>query len=85
VIRDTIAGFVSGVDSVEFRVLHLAVDGQSLAALAHRQPRAAPGHHASLEHARPAPGPDNLRRPYWLPRSYKPALEAYYLSKKDQG
>jgi anaerobic selenocysteine-containing dehydrogenase len=31
---------------------------------------------------RPAPGPDNLRRPYWLPRSYKPALEAYYLSKK---
>jgi len=34
---------------------------------------------------RPAPGPDNLRRPYWLPRSYKPALEAYYLSKKDQG
>ena len=28
---------------------------------------------------RPAPGPDNLRRPYWLPRSYKPALEAYYL------
>jgi anaerobic selenocysteine-containing dehydrogenase len=34
---------------------------------------------------RPAPGPDNLRRPYWLPRSYKPALEAYYLSKKDEG
>jgi len=34
---------------------------------------------------RPAPGPDNLRRPYWLPRSYKPALEAYYLAKKDQG
>lgn len=33
---------------------------------------------------RPAPGPDNLRRPYWLPRSYKPALEAYYL-KKDEG
>jgi hypothetical protein len=32
---------------------------------------------------RPAPGPDNLRRPYWLPRSYKPALEAYYL--KDKG
>jgi anaerobic selenocysteine-containing dehydrogenase len=31
---------------------------------------------------RPAPGPDNLRRPYWLPRSYKPELEAYYLSKK---
>ncbi len=33
---------------------------------------------------RPAPGPDNLRRPYWLPRSYKPALEAYYF-KKDEG
>jgi anaerobic selenocysteine-containing dehydrogenase len=31
---------------------------------------------------RPAPGPDNLRRPYWLPRSYKPALEAYYLKNK---
>ena len=28
---------------------------------------------------RPAPGPDNLRRPLWLPRSYKPATEAYYL------
>jgi anaerobic selenocysteine-containing dehydrogenase len=28
---------------------------------------------------RPAPGPDNLRRPLWLPRSYKPAAEAYYL------
>ena len=27
---------------------------------------------------RPAPGPDNLRRPLWLPRSYKPAPEAYY-------
>jgi anaerobic selenocysteine-containing dehydrogenase len=26
---------------------------------------------------RPAPGPGNMRRPYWLPRSYKPALEAY--------
>jgi anaerobic selenocysteine-containing dehydrogenase len=27
---------------------------------------------------RPAPGPGNMRRPYWLPRSYKPAAEAYY-------
>ncbi len=28
---------------------------------------------------RPAPGPQNLRRPLWLPRSYKPAPEAYYM------
>lgn len=28
---------------------------------------------------RPAPGPGNMRRPYWLPRSYKPALEAYVI------
>ncbi len=34
-----------------------------------------------LKMARPAPGPDNLRRPLWLPRSYKPAPEAYYFSK----
>ena len=33
---------------------------------------------------RPAPGPDNLRRPLWLPRSYKPAAEAYYF-KPDRG
>ena len=32
-----------------------------------------------LSKTRPAPGPDNLRRPLWLPRSYKPAPEAYYL------
>jgi hypothetical protein len=32
-----------------------------------------------LRKTRPAPGPDNLRRPLWLPRSYKPAPEAYYL------
>jgi len=32
-----------------------------------------------LKMTRPAPGPDNLRRPLWLPRSYKPAAEAYYL------
>ena len=32
-----------------------------------------------LSKTRPAPGPDNLRRPLWLPRSYKPAVEAYYL------
>jgi anaerobic selenocysteine-containing dehydrogenase len=31
-----------------------------------------------LSQTRPAPGPDNLRRPLWLPRSYKPAAEAYY-------
>jgi anaerobic selenocysteine-containing dehydrogenase len=38
-----------------------------------------------LLRTRPAPGPDNLRRPMWLPRSYKPAAEAYYLKKKDEG
>jgi anaerobic selenocysteine-containing dehydrogenase len=32
-----------------------------------------------LKMARPAPGPDKLRRPLWLPRAYKPATEAYYL------
>jgi len=32
---------------------------------------------------RPAPGPNNLRRPLWLPRSYKPAPEAYYFKKDD--
>ena len=35
-----------------------------------------------LSKTRPAPGPDNLRRPLWLPRSYKPAPEAYYLKEK---
>ncbi len=34
---------------------------------------------------RPAPGPGNLRRPVWLPRSYKPAAEAYYFDNKQQG
>jgi hypothetical protein len=29
---------------------------------------------------RPAPGPDNLRRPLWLPRAYKPVVGAYYLN-----
>ena len=33
-----------------------------------------------LKMTRPAPGPDNLRRPLWLPRAYKPALAAYYLT-----
>ncbi|MBI2210728.1 MAG: molybdopterin-dependent oxidoreductase [Deltaproteobacteria bacterium] len=32
-----------------------------------------------LKMTRPALGPNNLRRPLWLPRSYKPAVEAYYL------
>ena len=35
-----------------------------------------------LNKTRPAPGPDNLRRPLWLPRSYKPAPEAYYFKAK---
>ena len=33
---------------------------------------------------RPAPGPNNLRRPLWLPRSYKPAPEAYYFKKNEE-
>jgi len=32
-----------------------------------------------LSKTRSGPGPNNLRRPLWLPRSYKPAPEAYYL------
>ena len=32
-----------------------------------------------LEIARPAPGPDGLRRPLWLPRAYRPATEAFYI------
>ena len=35
-----------------------------------------------LSKTRPGPGPNNLRRPLWLPRSYKPAAEAYYLKEK---
>ena len=35
-----------------------------------------------LSKTRPAPGPGNLRRPLWLPRSYKPAAEAYYLTEE---
>ncbi len=32
-----------------------------------------------LRRARPAPGPDNLRRPLWLPRAFKPDPSAYRL------
>ena len=32
-----------------------------------------------LKLARPAPGPGNLRRPLWLPRSFKPDASAYRL------
>jgi anaerobic selenocysteine-containing dehydrogenase len=32
--------------------------------------------------ARPAPGPDGLRRPLWLPRVYRPAPEAFYLGRR---
>ena len=32
-----------------------------------------------LELARPAPGPDGTRRPYWLFRPYRPAADAYRL------
>jgi len=31
-----------------------------------------------LKTTRPAPGPDNLRRPLWLLRAYQPDKEAYY-------
>jgi anaerobic selenocysteine-containing dehydrogenase len=33
-----------------------------------------------LEATRPAPGPNNLRRPLWLIRAYRPAPEAFYLA-----
>lgn len=32
-----------------------------------------------LKMTRPAPGPNNLRRPLWLSRAVKPATEAYYI------
>ncbi|MGH7932616.1 MAG: molybdopterin dinucleotide binding domain-containing protein, partial [Candidatus Binataceae bacterium] len=32
---------------------------------------------------RPAPGPNNLRRPLWLARVYRPATEAFYLPGAD--
>jgi anaerobic selenocysteine-containing dehydrogenase len=32
-----------------------------------------------LARARPAPGPGNLRRPFWLPRAFKPDASAYRL------
>jgi anaerobic selenocysteine-containing dehydrogenase len=35
-----------------------------------------------LEMTRPAPGPDNLRRPLWLNRVYRPAAEAFYFPGK---
>jgi anaerobic selenocysteine-containing dehydrogenase len=33
-----------------------------------------------LAMARPAPGPNGLRRPLWLARVYRPATEAFYLT-----
>ena len=35
-----------------------------------------------LKLARPAPGPGGLRRPLWLQRPFKPAEEAYYVSRE---
>jgi anaerobic selenocysteine-containing dehydrogenase len=35
-----------------------------------------------LEMTRPAPGPDNLRRPLWIARVYRPATEAFYFKKQ---
>ncbi|HKV38550.1 MAG TPA: molybdopterin-dependent oxidoreductase [Blastocatellia bacterium] len=37
-----------------------------------------------LEMTRPAPGPGNLRRPLWINRVYRPALEAFYLPTKKE-
>ena len=34
-----------------------------------------------LAMTRPAPGPDNLRRPLWLARPLRPADEMFYLKK----
>jgi hypothetical protein len=34
-----------------------------------------------LDMTRPAPGPDNLRRPLWFNRPLKPGPELYYLDK----
>ncbi len=33
-----------------------------------------------LKLTRPAPGPQNLRRPLWLVRPYKPAVESFYIT-----
>jgi hypothetical protein len=33
--------------------------------------------------ARPAPGPDGLRRPLWLPRVYRPAPDAFYIRREE--
>jgi hypothetical protein len=32
--------------------------------------------------ARPAPGPDGMRRPYWLLRPLRPSADAYRMSAK---
>jgi anaerobic selenocysteine-containing dehydrogenase len=36
-----------------------------------------------MKMTRGAPGPDNLRRPLWLPRVYRPATEMFYLPAED--
>jgi hypothetical protein len=40
-------------------------------------------YHQWLALARPAPGPDGLRRPLWLPRVYRPAPDAFYLGRRE--
>jgi anaerobic selenocysteine-containing dehydrogenase len=35
-----------------------------------------------LQMTRPAPGPGGLRRPLWMPRVYRPAMEAFYMGTK---
>jgi hypothetical protein len=41
--------------------------------------RAHEEYHRWLQMTRAAPGPDNLRRPLWMIRVYRPAPEAFYL------
>jgi anaerobic selenocysteine-containing dehydrogenase len=38
-----------------------------------------------LAMTRPAPGPDNLRRPLWLPRAYRPHPDSYRMESASEG
>lgn len=37
-----------------------------------------------LKMTRPAPGPNNLRRPLWMPRALRPAKETFYFPKDEE-